>query len=54
MIKQRDNLSKVKIFLLTIIIGDYILDKMVNVNKVSMYPKPFNYLKNKYIEYKLK
>ena len=39
---------------LTILIGDYILDEMNRERNLNMFPKPFSFLRDKYIKFKLK
>ena len=39
---------------LTFIIGDYILDQETKDKRIDMLPRPFAYLRDKYIEYKLR
>lgn len=46
-------MNKVENFLLTIIVGEYILDEMNKDKEIEILPKPFKYLRNKYLQYKI-
>jgi len=42
-------MNKIYQFFLTLVIGDYILDELTKDKKIYVLPRPFAYLRNKFL-----
>lgn len=47
-------MNKIEKTILTLLIGDYILDKMTENKRINGLPRPISYLRDKYLRYKIR
>jgi hypothetical protein len=50
---KESKVSKLEETFLALMIGDYILDQETKEQRIDMLPRPFVYLRDKYLKYKL-
>jgi hypothetical protein len=46
-------MNKIEELFLTLVIGDYILDQATKDKRNEMIPRPFAYIRDKYLQYKI-